>query len=129
MSYNELTRRYFEAPTHVGELSGPGVFRGEAGTREQGVWVRFDLQAGTGTLLTARFLAFGCPHTIAIASWLTSHAAGKPLEGALPESIADLRVRFALPVEKMGRLLIIEDAWLAAATAAIDYLRWVPISG
>lgn len=123
MNYNELTRRYFESPANVGELSGACVFSGEAGNREQGVWVRFDLQAGTGTLLTARFLAFGCPHTIAIASWLASQAAGKPLEAALPERIPDLRARFALPVEKMGRLLIIEDAWLAAAAAAIDYRR------
>ena len=128
MIYNELTRRYFKSPTHVGELSGPGVFSGEAGSRDQGVWVRFDLQVGTGTLLTARFLAFGCPHTIAIASWLASLAAGKSLDAALPESIADLRARFALPVEKMGRLLVIEDAWLAAATAAIDYCHCAPTS-
>jgi hypothetical protein len=40
---------------------------------------------------------------------------------ALPESVQDLRQRFAVPVEKMGRLLIIEDAWLAAGAAAIDY--------
>jgi hypothetical protein len=32
-----------------------------------------------------------------------------------------LRDRFAVPVEKMGRLLIIEDAWLAAVIPAIDY--------
>jgi NifU-like protein involved in Fe-S cluster formation len=123
VNYNDLTRRYFDSPTNVGELSGPGVFRGAAGNREQGVWVQFDLQAGAGRLLTARFLAFGCPHTIAIASWLASQAAGKTLKPALPESIPDLRTRFELPVEKMGRLLIIEDAWLAAAAAAIDYGR------
>jgi NifU-like protein involved in Fe-S cluster formation len=123
VNYNDLTRRYFDSPTNVGELSGPCVFRGAAGNREQGVWVQFDLQAGAGRLLTARFLAFGCPHTIAIASWLASQAAGKTLKPALPESIPDLRARFELPVEKMGRLLIIEDAWLAAAAAAIDYGR------
>jgi hypothetical protein len=32
-----------------------------------------------------------------------------------------LRDRFDVPVDKMGRLLIIEDAWLAAAVPAIDY--------
>jgi NifU-like protein involved in Fe-S cluster formation len=123
VNYNDLTRHYFDSPTNVGELSGPGVFRGAAGNREQGVWVQFDLQAGAGRLLMARFLAFGCPHTIAIASWLASQAPGKTLKPALPESIPDLRARFELPVEKMGRLLIIEDAWLAAAAAAIDYGR------
>jgi hypothetical protein len=128
VKYNDLTRRYFDLPTNVGELSGPGVFRGAAGNREQGVWVQFDLQAEAGTLLTVRFLAYGCPHTIAIASWLASQAAGKTIERALPESIPDLSARFALPVEKTGRLLIIEDAWRAAAAAAIDYGRAAPTS-
>jgi len=32
-----------------------------------------------------------------------------------------LRDRLAMPVEKRGRLLIIEDAWLAAVRPAIDY--------
>jgi NifU-like N terminal domain len=129
VKYNDLTRRYFDSPPNVGELSGPGVFRGAAGNREQGVWVQFDLQAEAGTLLTVRFLAYGCPHTIAIASWLASQAAGKTLEPALPESIPDLSARFALPVEKTGRLLIIEDAWRAAAAAAIDYCRAAPTYG
>jgi NifU-like protein involved in Fe-S cluster formation len=121
VNYNDFTRRYFDSPPNVGELSGPEVFRGAAGHREHGTWVQFDLRAQAGTLLAARFLAFGCPHTIAIASWLASQATGQPLKHALPESIPDLRTRFDVPVEKMGRLLIIEDAWLAAAAAAIDY--------
>jgi hypothetical protein len=128
VKYNDLTRRYFDLPTNVGELSGPGVFRGAAGNREQGVWVQFDLQAEAGTIQIVRFLAYGCPHTIAIASWLASQAAGKTVEPGLPESIRDLSARFALPVEKTGRLLIIEDAWRAAAAAAIDYCRAAPTS-
>ena len=121
MNYNELTRRYFELPKATGVLSGPGVFRGAAGNREHGTWVQFDLQAGAEALLAARFLAFGCPHTIAVAAWLAEQAVGKPMRAALPESLQDLRDRFAIPVEKMGRLLIIEDAWLAAVVPAIDY--------
>ena len=121
MIYNELTRRYFESPANVGELSGPGVFRGAAGRREQGTWVQFDLECESGRLKAARFLAFACPHTIAVSAWLAEQSAGKALTGALPESVQELRDRFALPVEKMGRLLIIEDAWRAAALAAIDY--------
>ena len=121
MNYNELTRRYFELPKAAGALSGPGVFRGAAGNRERGTWVQFDLQAGPEFLLGVRFLAFGCPHTIAVSAWLAEQAVGKPMTAALPESVQDLRDRFAVPVEKVGRLLIIEDAWLAAAVPAIDY--------
>lgn len=120
MNYSELTRRYFESSSSVGELTGPGVFRGAAGNRDQGTWVQFDLQCESGTLRAARFLAFACPHTIAVSAWLAEQSVGRALTGALPESVPSLRDRFAVPVEKMGRLLIIEDAWRAAAAAAID---------
>jgi NifU-like protein involved in Fe-S cluster formation len=121
VNYNELTRRYFESPGSVGELSGAGVFRGAAGNREQGTWVQFDLQCVSGTLQAARFLAFACPHTIAVSAWLAEQSLGRAVTRMLPASVQELRDRFAVPVEKMGRLLIIEDAWLAAAVPAIDY--------
>jgi NifU-like protein involved in Fe-S cluster formation len=127
MHYSELTRRYFESSSSVGELTGSGVFRGAAGNRDQGTWVQFDLRCESGTLRAARFLAFACPHTIAVSAWLAEQSVGTALTGTLPESVQSLRDRFAVPVEKTGRLLIIEDAWLAAAalagTAAIDYRR------
>jgi NifU-like protein involved in Fe-S cluster formation len=121
VNYSELTRRYFESPTNVGELSGAGVFRGVAGNREQGTWVQFDLRCESGTLRAARFLAFACPHTIAVSAWLAEQSVGKAVMRTLPESVQELRDRFDVPVDKMGRLLIIEDAWLAAAVPAIDY--------
>ena len=128
MNYNDLTRRHFEFPKAVGVLSGPGVFRGAAGNRDHGTWVQFDLRVGPKALLAARFLAFACPHTIAVSDWLVEQAIGKPLRAALPASVRDLRDRFAVPVEKMGRLLIVEDAWLAAAAPAIDYREDTHIS-
>jgi hypothetical protein len=121
MNYNELTRRYFESTGNVGELKGPGVFRGAAGNLKEGTWVQFDLQINAGVVAAAKFLAFGCPHTIAVSAWLAEQAVGRQVTPPLPESVQGLRERFAVPVEKMGRLLIIEDAWRAAALAAIDY--------
>lgn len=121
MNYNELTSRYFESTGNVGELRGPGVFRGAAGTQAQGTWVQFDLQIKAGEIAAAKFLAFGCPHTIAVSAWLAEQAVGRQVTPLLPENVQALRERFAVPVEKMGRLLIIEDAWLAAAHRAIDY--------
>jgi NifU-like protein involved in Fe-S cluster formation len=121
VNYNQLTRRYFESPANVGALSGPGVFRGAAGKREEGTWVQFDLRCVSGTLQAARFLAFACPHTIAVSAWLAEQSVGKTVTRTLPESVQELRDRFDVPVDKMGRLLIIEDAWLAAAVPAIDY--------
>jgi NifU-like protein involved in Fe-S cluster formation len=117
--YNELTLRYFEATPGAGVLGGPGTLRGSAGDRAHGTWVQFDLQVGAGLIQAARFLAFGCPHTIAVCAWVAESAAGCALRPALPASVAQLSELFAVPVEKRGRLLIIEDAWLASLRCGI----------
>jgi NifU-like protein involved in Fe-S cluster formation len=120
MNYSELTLRYFETAAGAGVLTGPTAVRGAAGSRAQGTWVQFDVQAGSGVIQEARFLAFGCPHTIAAASWVVEHAIGQPVRAALPESVQDLSRRFAVPIGKRGRLLIIEDAWVAALMVAVQ---------
>jgi hypothetical protein len=117
--YNELTWRYFEQPMNVGVLRGLGVGSAEAGSAEQGTWVRFCIQIQRGYVTAARFAAFGCPHVIAVASWLTETGVGRPGSTGLPEPVAALQRRFEVPVEKRGRLLVVEDAWNAAIQAAV----------
>jgi NifU-like protein involved in Fe-S cluster formation len=126
--YNELTRRYFESGIGAGELTGPAVGRGAAGSRAAGTWVQFDIAIDADVanatacpenrIGAARFLAFACPHTIAVAAWLVERSVGAPCVAVLPETVHELVARFEMPVEKLGRLLIVEDAWLAAARAA-----------
>ena len=121
MTYSELTQRYFQsAALGAGMLVGPDVHRGAAGGRAQGTWVQFDVQSNSGIIQAARFLAFGCPHTIAVSAWVAEHGVGRAAEAALPESVQQLSDRFEVPVEKRGRLLIIEDAWVAAVAGALQ---------
>jgi NifU-like protein involved in Fe-S cluster formation len=121
VKYNDFTRRYFEQPPACGVLSGPGTFRGAAGSRAQGTWVQFDVQAAgeARVIEAASFLAFGCPHVIAVAAWQAEQAVGRRAEPALLESVQRLGARFDAPVEKLGRLLIVEDAWISAMRAAL----------
>ena len=119
MNYSALTLHYFQTAPGAGLLSGPGILRGGAGSRAHGTWVQFEVRARAKLIETARFLAFGCPHTIAVAAWVAECAAGRELVAALPESVQALSERFAVPVEKKGRLLIIEDAWIAAASSEL----------
>ncbi len=118
MKYNDLTRRYFESAASAGVLAAPGTFRGAAGSRAQGTWVQFDVQVDTtaraGTIQAVRFLAFACPHVIAVSAWVAEQAVGSAASAQLPEGVQSLRERFGVPVEKLGRLLIVEDAWTAA---------------
>ncbi len=124
MNYSELTRRYFDkAGAAAGVLSGACVGRGSAGSRRDGTWVQFDIEvapvpAAQPRIVAARFLAFACPHTIAVAAWLAERSVGADCAAALPESVQALARHFTVPVEKLGRLLIVEDAWIAAAAAA-----------
>ena len=116
MNYNELTWRHFGQPRHAGRLVGADVRSGTAGDRTQGTWVRFDvrLSAGGDRIEAAAFQAFGCPHVIAAADWVCGSAIGTAAAMRLPEAIPSIRKRFEVPIEKTGRLLLIEDAWFAA---------------
>jgi NifU-like protein involved in Fe-S cluster formation len=122
MNYNALTRRHFEHAARCGTLSGPDCYRGAAGSRSTGTWVQFDLRlegAGAGRRIReARFLAFGCPHVIAAAAVVAEEGEGGAAEPRLPQSIHSLRERLDAPVEKLGRLFVVEDAWIAALRAA-----------
>jgi NifU-like protein involved in Fe-S cluster formation len=121
MNYSDLTWRHFENPTCAGVLAGAAVRRGAGGSRAQGIWVQFDVQIGArsqeSTVEAVRFLAYACPHVIAVADWLAQKAVGGLAEPVLPESVHALRERFEVPIEKLGRLLIVEDAWKAALSS------------
>jgi hypothetical protein len=123
MNYNAWTWKYFSAAPGAGELApGPYVSRGAAGSRQRGTWVQFDLAWRSGSspasIQSARFLAFACPHTIAVAAWVAERAAGRGPDPTLPEPLAAIAERFAVPAPKLGRLLVVEDAWAAAVAGA-----------
>jgi hypothetical protein len=88
---------------------------GERGEKQKGLWVAFDLLVRDGQVTESAFLALGCPHTIAVAAFLAEKAVGLPLALKPPMDVRSLRALFEVPTEKLGRLLLIEDAWAAAA--------------
>jgi NifU-like protein involved in Fe-S cluster formation len=118
MNYSNLTWQHFDNPACAGVLSGAAVRRGAAGSSAQGTWVQFDVRIDSRdeepTIEAVRFLAYACPHVIAVADWVAQRAVGGPADPVLPESVHALRERFEVPIEKLGRLLIVEDAWIAA---------------
>jgi len=124
VKYNDLTRRYFESAAGAGVLAAPGALRGAAGSRAQGTWVQFDVLVDTnsrnGAIQAVRFLAFACPHVIAVSAWVAEQAVGQAARAELPDGVQSLRERFGVPVEKLGRLLIVEDAWIAAVAGFLQ---------
>jgi NifU-like protein involved in Fe-S cluster formation len=95
--------------------AAPGtVLHGEAGEESREAWVRLHLRVDADTVIEARFQALGCPHTLATASWLAMQLAGRKRSEAQPGSPHIWAETLQVPVEKMGRLLLIEDALHAA---------------
>ena len=91
-----------------------GIGRGRAGRRADGAEVSFELEIANGIVKSARFTAYGCPHTLAICAWLCDVLEGAAVDAGAPGSPTDWAQRFEVPTEKLGRLLIVEDALRAA---------------
>lgn len=97
-----------EAPRRT--QARPTLISGEAGAPGQGTWVRFHLAIDSGIVKDARFQAYGCPHTLQVASWLTRQLPGRTREQGMPGTPASWAEALSVPVEKLGRLLVVEDA-------------------
>jgi cysteine desulfurase len=92
------------------EDEGGTVLSGEAGGPKAETWVRFHLLVEGDTVKDARVQAFGCPHTLDVAGWLCQELKGRAREALPPGAPADWAASRSVPVEKLGRLLVIEDA-------------------
>jgi cysteine desulfurase len=90
-----------------------GTATGEAGGPGQETWVRFHLTVTAGIVKAARFKAYGCPHTLAVVDWLTQQLPGRKQDEGLPGTPASWAEALSVPTEKLGRLLVVEDALLA----------------
>jgi len=121
MEYSSEVARRFAAQPGARELApgAPGLVMGEAEDRTLHVWVRFQLQVIDGVIQTVRYRVFGCPHTIAAASWIAEALEGRTVDVARHLDLAALRAALDVPVEKLGKLLRIEDA-IAACVRALE---------
>jgi NifU-like protein involved in Fe-S cluster formation len=123
--YSQEVLRRFDAPDGAGPLFGGGtVVRGTAGDFSRGTRVEFHLRLDNGAISACRFQAYGCPHVIAAASWIAERAEGLEI-GEPPAAFSAMRVAEALeaPAEKLGPLLVVEDAFAAALAAGRERLR------
>lgn len=117
--YSQEVRARFSAPRWGGALpDGPGERRaGEAEELQRRAWVRFEVRMLDGRIADSRFTAFGCPHLIAACDLAMQQLQGQPLAAAAGLDAQALAAGLDIPVAKLGRLLVIEDA-LRALTAA-----------
>jgi cysteine desulfurase len=88
----------------------PAALSGEAGGQRTGTWVRWHLLVEAGRVKAARFQLYGCPHTQAVCEWLVPQLAGRLLAERVPGGPQDWADALAVPRDRLGRLLVVEDA-------------------
>jgi cysteine desulfurase len=109
-------------PPPVGDWLAQGVrvVTGEAGETRLGTWVRLLLGVDGEFVKAARFQAYGCPHTLAACQALVAQLPGRHRAALQPGSPEQWRGAVGAPVEKLGRMLIIEDALRALQDAWLN---------
>ena len=118
MQYSEAVRRHFERPANVGPPEWTADAQGQAGSVETGLCIRFWLSLDGADIRRAAFAAYGCPHAIAVASWIAGHLAGQRLPEACRLDLPAIAEALGLPAEKWRCVLVAEDALAACLDGA-----------
>jgi NifU-like protein involved in Fe-S cluster formation len=104
--YGAEVRALFRAPAHAGSIAGGRV----AHARGQGVEVELSMLTDGTRISALRFRAYGCPHLLAAAEAFCRDFEGRHLADLARYSAVETVNSLSVPVEKTGRILVLEDA-------------------
>jgi NifU-like protein involved in Fe-S cluster formation len=123
--YNKLVRAYFVNPMHAGQLQGAYSHTVSAWA-DSGDGTVVQLEAGIdGDIVQElRFRALACPHLISAAELFCIRFEGKPVTSLQEFSPADIQQELQVPVNKTGRILLLEDAVRRLGQNAVAFLKY-----
>ena len=104
--YSARVRELFANPAHGGAI-GDGK---SVSVDEQDVVLELGASVADGRITAMRFRARACPHFIAAAEAACASLEGRPAAELLEFSAAGLMQSLPVPVEKTGRILVLEEA-------------------
>jgi NifU-like protein involved in Fe-S cluster formation len=104
--YSARVRDLFASTPHAGFVDGGVSVRKD----DQGVRVELSARAEGERVKELKFRAWGCPHLIAAAEAFCTGYGGQQVSHLLDFSVSGLMQTLAVPVEKTGRILVLEDA-------------------
>lgn len=104
--YGPLVRALFDKTEHAGEIAG-GATASAAGPD---VRVQLFARLDGKTVRRLRFRAWGCPHLIAAAEYFCKNHEGLALSDLQAFDVSEIIEKLPVPVEKTGRILVLEDA-------------------
>ena len=105
--YSAHVRALFARPEHAGDLEKPDL---RVQINDQGVRVALAAKVDDDIIVGLRFRAWGCPHLLAAAEAFCRAFEGRPVSALQAFSAAELMQTLPVPKEKLGRILVLEDA-------------------
>ncbi|NNF61648.1 MAG: Fe-S cluster assembly scaffold IscU [Gammaproteobacteria bacterium] len=120
MNYSELVIDHFEQPRNVLVDCREHSLHGTAGSKSAGRLVEFCLEVSGNVIRHAGFRAWGCPYTIAVASWLTEQLPDRHVDEVQTLDLDAIAAELDLPAEKWHCVLIAEDALRAATRRSVN---------
>ena len=105
--YGDRVRELFAHPDHAGDLENPSA---RAQVVAQGVRVALAADIDDGSIVRLRFRAWGCPHLLAAAEAFCRAFEGRPVSALAEFGAAEIMQTLPVPREKLGRILVLEDA-------------------
>lgn len=115
--YPALVWRLFSEASQAGRPSTQaGWHRGDAVEPLSATHVRVYLSVSDGLVRDVRYEIRGCPFTVAAAALVAARWIGQPTHGVRldPRGLLD---ELSAPITKLGRMLVVEDAYRRALQA------------
>ena len=120
LGYPAEVWRLFRQTPNAGRFEpGPAVRVGAAGSHAGRFRLGLSCQMSEEQVIEARFLAWGCPYTIAVGAWLAGWATGRPLAGLAAAPIEEMRACLEIPEDRA-------HCWLMAQDVLRDLVRDPP---
>ncbi len=110
--YNAAVTERFSRPALPlpSAVAGSLLISGTAGSERDGATVRFFALLQQDSLSEVGFRACACPHIIAACSLVAERLQGRPPADLCQAELTGGLQELEIPVEKMGKILILQDA-------------------
>jgi NifU-like protein involved in Fe-S cluster formation len=105
--YSAQVRELFTGVEHAGDLEKPAA---RVQISEQDVRLALAADIDDDIIVRLRFRAWGCPHLLAAAEAFCRAYEGRPARELLVFGAAEIMQTLPVPREKLGRILVLEDA-------------------
>jgi NifU-like protein involved in Fe-S cluster formation len=124
VSYNEVVRRHFKEPQHAGDLQDEfeRTLTAEVSDSDKGAHIVMTAGLRDDLIAAMAYRVWGCPHLIAALESVCERLPGQPVASLENCDLEDITQELSVPAEKMGRILLLEDAlatlWAQHGSAA-----------